>query len=49
MSIETIQTDFRQKVSEQVRLASEGVNRYRVLMPFMFEDGDHLYSDSAAA
>jgi hypothetical protein len=42
MTIETIETDFKQKVSQQIRLTSEGVNRYRVFTPFMFEDGDHL-------
>jgi len=42
MTIETIERDFQQKVSEHLRLASEGLNRYRVLTPFLFEDGDHL-------
>jgi hypothetical protein len=42
MSIETIETDFKQKVCEEVRLLPEGVNRYRVFTPFMFDDGDHL-------
>ena len=42
MTVETIETDFRRKVGESVRLASEGVNRYRVFTPFLFEDGDHL-------
>lgn len=42
MSIETIERDFHKKVSEQVRLAAEGVDRFRVFTPFMFEDGDHL-------
>lgn len=42
MSVETIQTDFRRKVGETVRLAEEGIDRYRVLTPFLFEDGDHL-------
>lgn len=42
MTIETIEADFRRKVGESVRLASEGVNRYRVFTPFLFEDGDHL-------
>lgn len=37
-----IETDFRRKIGETVRLASEGVNRYRVFTPFLFEDGDHL-------
>ena len=42
MSIETIEQDFQQKVSRQVRVASEGVDRFRVFTPFMFDDGDHL-------
>src|SRR3989304_293128 len=42
MSVEAIQTDFRRKVGETVRLAEEGVDRYRVFTPFLFEDGDHL-------
>src|SRR5437763_9820720 len=42
MTIETIETDFRQKVGESVRLAGEGLDRYRVFTPFLFEDGDHL-------
>ena len=42
MTIETIEMDFRRKVGESVRLAGEGVNRYRVFTPFLFEDGDHL-------
>jgi hypothetical protein len=42
MSVEAIQADFRRKVGETVRLAEEGVGRYRVFTPFMFEDGDHL-------
>lgn len=42
MSIETIERDLRQTVAESVRLAREGVDRYRVFTPFLFEDGDHL-------
>ena len=42
MSIETIERDFKRKVCEQLRLASEGVDRFRVFTPFLFEDGDHL-------
>ena len=42
MSVETIQNDFRRIVCENIRLASEGVNRFRVFTPFLFEDGDHL-------
>ena len=42
MSIETIEQDFHKKVSAQVRLAAEGLGRFRVFTPFLFEDGDHL-------
>ena len=42
MKIESIERDFKNKVSEKLRLSSEGINRYRVFTPFMFEDGDHL-------
>lgn len=42
MSIETIERQFHEKVSAKVRLAAEGMERYRVFTPFLFEDGDHL-------
>ena len=42
MSISTIEKDFHEKVSSQVRLMAEGVERYRVFTPFLFDDGDHL-------
>jgi len=42
MSIQTIERDFKKKVCDRLRLISEGVDRYRVLTPFMFEAGDHL-------
>lgn len=42
MSIETIERDFKHKVCEQLRLSLEGVDRFRVFTPFLFEDGDHL-------
>ncbi|MBI5504532.1 MAG: DUF1828 domain-containing protein [Deltaproteobacteria bacterium] len=42
MRVETIQADFRRKVGETVRLEEEGIDRYRVFTPFLFEDGDHL-------
>jgi hypothetical protein len=42
MSVETIEQDFHQKFSTKVRLAGEGLDRYRVFTPFLFEDGDHL-------
>ncbi len=42
MNIDGIQNDIRRKVGETVTLRDEGLNRYRVFTPFMFEDGDHL-------
>ena len=42
MAIDAIVNDFKAKVCNQVQLASEGMDRYRVFTPFLFEDGDHL-------
>jgi len=42
MPVDTIEHDFRQKVSDRLRVVAEGMNRYRVFTPFLFEDGDHL-------
>ena len=42
MSMETIEQDFHDKVCSKVRLVAEGMERYRVFTPFLFEDGDHL-------
>ncbi len=42
MVLNDIERDFKNKVSEKLSLSSEGVDRYRVFTPFMFEDGDHL-------
>lgn len=42
MSISTIEKDFVHKVSEKIRLSPDGEERFRVLTPFQFEDGDQL-------
>ena len=42
MNMTAIEKSFKEKVCEKLSLVSEGVERYRVLTPFMFEDGDHL-------
>lgn len=42
MTPEAIVEIFRQKVCEKISLSSEGINRYIVFTPFMFDDGDHL-------
>jgi len=40
--VSAIEKDFKHKVCDQLRLAAEGVERYRVFTPFLFPDGDHL-------
>ena len=42
MLIDTMGQAFRAKVSAKIDLVAEGLNRYRVLTPFRFADGDHL-------
>src|SRR5215467_8956055 len=42
MSVESIERDFKAKGSNRIRLMSEGVDRYQVFTPFVFDDGDHL-------
>lgn len=42
MSVDTIESDFKAKVSDRIRLMSEGMDRYQVFTPFVFDDGDHL-------
>ena len=42
MVLRDIERDFKNKVTEKLSLSSEGVDRYRVFTPVMFEDGDHL-------
>ena len=39
MSLELIERDFREKVGAKIRLMPEGIQRWRVLTPFQFEDG----------
>ena len=42
MSINAIEQDFINKVSAKIRLSADGQERFRVLTPFQFEDGDQL-------
>ncbi len=42
MTINIIEKDFIDKVSAQVSLSADGKERFRVLTPFQFEDGDEL-------
>ncbi|MBI4738861.1 DUF1828 domain-containing protein [Candidatus Woesearchaeota archaeon] len=42
MNSETILKQFQEKVCEQISLRTRGVNRFEVVNPFIFEDGDTL-------
>lgn len=42
MTPEMIIQEFRRKVCQEINLGSEGINRFIVFTPFMFDDGDHL-------
>lgn len=42
MSIDLIEKDFRNKICSKIEMVTEGLNRFRVLNPFVYEDGDHL-------
>ncbi len=42
MSIGNIELEFQKKVCSELRIASEGMKRFRVFTPFHFDDGDHL-------
>lgn len=42
MTVDKIEQDFRYKVCEKITVEQEGIHRYRVFTPFVFEDGDHL-------
>jgi len=42
MKLHSIRDDFRKRVCEQIDLQQEGENRFRILTPFRFEDGDHF-------
>lgn len=40
MEILTIEKEFKAKVCNEIRLLQEGVDRFRVFTPFLFDDGD---------
>ncbi|HLF08820.1 MAG TPA: DUF1828 domain-containing protein [Dehalococcoidia bacterium] len=42
MDVHTIERELQARISELIRLRSEGIDRYRVFTPFRFSDGDHL-------
>lgn len=42
MSLQTIEQAFQQEVADQIQLLASGTDRYAVLTPFRFGDGDEL-------
>jgi Domain of unknown function DUF1828 len=42
MQAAELEAAFRAKISERLRVEAEGLERFRVLTPFSFDDGDHL-------
>jgi hypothetical protein len=42
MDLDSIRTEFKGRVCEQIGLEQEGEDRFLVLTPFRFEDGDHF-------
>jgi len=42
MNLELLEKDFKNKICDEIALAQEGLNRFVVLNPFMFDDGDHI-------
>lgn len=42
MNINIIENEFQKKVCKKVQLIPEGLDRYRVFTPFLFDDGDHF-------
>jgi hypothetical protein len=42
MNEASVREDFRRAVSSQIDLEPQGVDRFRVVTPLRFEDGDHF-------
>lgn len=42
MAIQEIEREFKQKVCDRIKVVPEGIDRFRVFTPFVFDDGDHL-------
>jgi len=40
MELVNIEKEFKEKVCKEIRLLQEGMDRYRVFTPFLFDDGD---------
>ena len=42
MRVQAIEQEFKNKVCAAIRVEPEGIDRFRVFSPFIFEDGDNL-------
>jgi hypothetical protein len=42
MELNHVEKEFKEKVCKEISLMQEGVDRYRVFTPFLFDDGDSL-------
>jgi hypothetical protein len=42
MNLELLEKDFKNKICDEITLTQEGLNRFMVLNPFTFDDGDHI-------
>jgi len=42
MAIQEIEREFKHKVCDKIQVVPEGIDRYRIFTPFVFDDGDHL-------
>ena len=42
MNLELIGREFKSKICDEIALTQEGLSRFIVFNPFMFDDGDHL-------
>ena len=42
MNTTELEREFKRKVSDEIDVESEGIDRYIVYTPFMFDDGDHF-------
>lgn len=42
MNFELLEKEFRKKICDEISLTQEGLNRFIVFNPFMFDDGDHM-------
>ena len=42
MNTAELEREFKRKVSDEIDIEREGIDRYVVYTPFMFDDGDHF-------